>query len=365
MPSAANERNTDNPPAEETLTLYYRDGGSDKVYQVVINSEGDGFIVNFAFGRRGATLQTGTKTSKPVAYESAKKIFDQLVRSKLAKGYTIGDVGTPYTQTNHEDRISGINCQLLNPIGEEEMLSFLENETYGAQEKMDGNRLLIRKRGDHVEGINRKGLLIAISQVIHNDVLSLGGDFLIDGEVIGDDFYAFDILLENGTDIREYPYKKRYEVLQTLLNNRALVSIRLIELATTSGDKKQLFESLRAAGNEGIVFKDLNAQYVAGRPASGGSQMKYKFYETATVKVEKVNLKRSVSMCLLAKGEWIFVGNVTIPPNFDIPNSGDLIEVRYLYAYRGGSLYQPTYLGKRQDADERDCELKQLKYKEE
>ena len=48
------------------------------------------FVVNFAFGRRDSTLQTGTKTSEPVDYDSAKKIYDRLVREKKAKGYTEG-----------------------------------------------------------------------------------------------------------------------------------------------------------------------------------------------------------------------------------------------------------------------------------
>ena len=59
------------------------------------------------------------------------------------------------------------------------------------------------------------------------------------------------------------------------------------------------------------------------------------------------------------------VGNVTIPANCEIPQKGDLVEVRYLYAYKGGSLYQPTYLGKRSDVDEDECVLNQLKYKAE
>jgi hypothetical protein len=39
------------------------------------------------------------------------------------------------------------------------------------------------------------------------------------------------------------------------------------------------------------------------------------------------------------------VGKVTIPANHEIPNECDLVKVRYLYAYRGGSLFQPVYLG--------------------
>ena len=49
--------------------------------------------------------------------------------------------------------------------------------------------------------------------------------------------------------------------------------------------------------------------------------------------------------------------------NFDIPKHGDVVEIRYLYAYEGGSLFQPVYLGVRDDLDKEACKIEQLKYK--
>ena len=46
-----------------------------------------------------------------------------------------------------------------------------------------------------------------------------------------------------------------------------------------------------------------------------------------------------------------------------IPAAGAIIEVRYLYAYPGGSLYQPVYLCRRDDVALSACTLAQLKYK--
>jgi bifunctional non-homologous end joining protein LigD len=46
-----------------------------------------------------------------------------------------------------------------------------------------------------------------------------------------------------------------------------------------------------------------------------------------------------------------------------VPVTGQIIEVRYLYAYPGGSLYQPVYLGRRDDLEREDCNLRQLKYR--
>src|SRR5580704_8122664 len=96
------------PPQKESITLYYREGSSDKVYQCSIDPSGELFVVNFAYGRRGATMQTGTKTSTPVDYDTAKSIYDKLVRDKTAKGYTPGADGTPYKQTKDEGRATEV-----------------------------------------------------------------------------------------------------------------------------------------------------------------------------------------------------------------------------------------------------------------
>jgi bifunctional non-homologous end joining protein LigD len=46
----------------EQTTLYFRQGSSDKVYQASIEQQDGGYVINFAFGRRGTTLQTGSES---------------------------------------------------------------------------------------------------------------------------------------------------------------------------------------------------------------------------------------------------------------------------------------------------------------
>src|SRR4051795_4879560 len=82
--------------AADAVTLYYRQGASDKVYRAAVEPSGPGYVVTFAFGRRGGTLQTGTKTPVPVGYDEARAVFDRLVREKAAKGYRPGDDGPAY-----------------------------------------------------------------------------------------------------------------------------------------------------------------------------------------------------------------------------------------------------------------------------
>ncbi|NBU11783.1 MAG: DNA ligase, partial [Proteobacteria bacterium] len=176
----------------KTTSLYYREGSSDKEYHVRLEAKGDGYVVNIAFGRRGSTLSTGTKTSAPVYYDAALMIFEKTVREKKAKGYTEGASGTPYQHTDKQ--VSGLLPQLLNSITEEEVLRLVESRQWAMQEKKDGKRLLVRKENGIIEGINKKGLVVAVPDTIVKTARELKGDFVLDGEAIGDVLHAFDLL---------------------------------------------------------------------------------------------------------------------------------------------------------------------------
>ena len=55
---------------------------------------------------------------------------------------------------------------------------------------------------------------------------------------------------------------------------------------------------------------------------------------------------------------------VVHPVNADVPSMGTVIEVRYLYTGAGGHLYQPCYLGPRDDLGELACLMSQVKSRE-
>ena len=140
----------------ESVTLYYREGSSDKVYQASLEPQKEGWTVNFAYGRRGATLTSGTKTQQPVSLESATRIYQKLIQEKKSKGYSPGEDGTPYRGSSATD--TGVRPQLLNAASATELSQLMVDDTFLLQEKLDGRRLLIRRLGDEVIGINRKGL---------------------------------------------------------------------------------------------------------------------------------------------------------------------------------------------------------------
>ena len=76
--------------------------------------------------------------------------------------------------------------------------------------------------------------------------------------------------------------------------------------------------------------------------------------------VKRLNKPEAIALHL---GASVY-SNVTIPPNHDLPKPGSVVEVRYLYAFKqSGAVYQPCYLGEREDIDPAGCTVAQLKHR--
>lgn len=347
------------------IELEFREGTSDKVYRACVEQSGGGYVVNFAYGRRGSTLNTGTKTLQPVPYDESVRVYEKLVQSKTAKGYKpiagaqpSTGIGTSVTERDRRD--TGLRAQLLNPITEDEAETYLGNDHWCAQEKYDGKRLTLRRSGTEIVAANRDGLAIGFPNTLALALSRIAGAFVIDGESVGETFYAFDLLETGADDLRQSPYRIRLATLQAQFGK---LGGPIVVAKTVIGPGKRAFlAELKVARKEGIVFKDLRASWQPGRPASGGGALKCKFWASCSCVVANVNARRSVALELGGRP----VGNVTIPPNHDMPAVGRVVEIRYLYVTGpGGSLYQPIYLGVRDDVRITDCteERQRLKYK--
>ena len=330
--------------------LRFVEGSSAKEYRASIEAKDGGYVVNFAYGRIGNVCNAGTKTNTPVPFGTAQGIFQKLVNEKLAKGYKdMGGGGIKMVGNVSQKVQTDIRPQLLNAIDEEMIESLIDSPAYMAQEKKDGERRLIGKVENSVTGINRKGQEVGLPDPIAQEIRKFECDLVVDGEQIGDTFWMFDVLECEGENMRLRGARDRYLIAAGLCSITNW-PVQCVEAAFDRVGKRNLVNQIRAARGEGIVFKNCSAPYTVGRPSSGGSQLKYKFTSTATCRVvERNGDKRSVQLALDGGGAWIGVGNVTIPANFTIPRAGQIVEVRYLYAYKGGSLFQPVYLGVRKD----------------
>lgn len=143
-----------------------------------------------------------------------------------------------------------------------------------------------------------------------------------------------------------------------------LNAIASVETFYGAVDKRAAFARIERMNGEGVVFKRRDMLYASGRPNGGGPARKFKFKESSTVIClgDSADGRRSIRLGLLSsEGDMVNVGKVTVPPNQPVTKLGDLVEVRYLYWYENGSLFQAVLLGIRDDQNRSDCTFAQVK----
>lgn len=329
------------------VSLYCKEGNSDKTYTLWLEEKSGGFLVNFNYGPRGGWIQTGTKTKEPVAKDKAQKIYEKLLAEKKAKGYTIGEDAPAFSQVEGAED-SGLRPMLLTPDTEENLEEYLTGGAWGAEQKLNGKRILLRIKGGKVEGVNRRGLLCPLPLEVQIALKSETG-CVFDGELIGAVYHAFDLLEIDGKDIRHLPYATRYEKLEKLPIFDKEGPIRLTSLATGEKDKRKLYKELKDGRKEGIVFKRLDAVYEPGRreDLKKAIAVKVKFYAAISpVVIGWKKDKQSIEVGLReeikdSKAKIVSVGWVTVPTKYvDQIKVGKPVRVKYLYATSGHQLYQ-------------------------
>jgi len=380
----------------EEAHLFYKQGSSDKVYSLCMAQCETGWTVLATWGRRGSTLSVEAKIER-AEYEAAKKIYDRVLREKLAKGYKpVEEEATtkkePATTRRPVSKDVLFSAELLTRIDEREALAYMRNPRYWFQLKRDGVRLTISAekidKTFDIFGYNKLGQRVQLDPALYKAVEALCDlynvkQLLMDGEWESSGYHAWD-LLEMNSDLRDFEYQYRFETLETLLKDVRKM-FYLVRCAKTTTEKEILVGKAKVNRAEGICVKDIRARYCGGR---NGQHLKWKFESTGSFIVgpkpkRKANDgHRSVALYIVDKkpgGErWAsgadfakpfglrFVATVKIADKYEVPLIGAIAEIRYLYAHPGGGIVQPCYFGvTRKDVRMEDCVAEQLRYKQE
>lgn len=368
--------------AIQAIDLHYIGGGSDKVYHVSLLQEDTTYFTAFAYGRRGSRLNTGEKY-RGNNLAAARAAYDKIVSEKRGKGYDYtGDKGVPgYPEPGTSSATAAptavprkeVTCPILSsqpkPVpGDDPDAAaepYLASDDWVMQEKFDGERLRIRLGAAPVyAGFNRKGVEVALAAALQDEMQlqAIPEEYVLDGENVNNVFHVFDcVTLNKANKIVLEELSERRSVLSDLLGVRGESSAIQVVRTFEGVAKRRMYAKIKAAGGEGVVFKRIDSVYGEG---SSDDWVKVKFIERATCIVLTHNAVSSIEVALLdTAGDLVSVGNVTIPVGRTKPAVGNLVEVQYLYAYKGGSLYQPVFKGERTDIDRADCGFGQLKYK--
>ena len=124
------------------------------------------------------------------AYELALSLFF----SSNGSQPTVSQPSSPKPSAKRKD--TGLRPQLLTPIDEDEAIKYIQNDLWCLQEKKDGKHILIKKVGYTLTVANKQGLETTIPKCVETAIFNQfeGENVLLDGELIGNTFYIFDIL---------------------------------------------------------------------------------------------------------------------------------------------------------------------------
>jgi bifunctional non-homologous end joining protein LigD len=369
--------NTMTTETKQSASLAFNDiaygGSSDKVYHLSLEPSGGGFTVMAQYGRRGGTLATENKTkSGPVSYAAAKKIFDEVLRKKLAKRYEPFDGESPPSQVGPPLAPAGINIrpqELLLEIDERQALALVVDDAYLMQDKTDGHSRGAVKADGVIFGLNKLGKRVPLPAEVHDELARLSlRTFQIDAELVGSRLVCRDLLDADG-DISGLPYEQRFvrlvELLVQSLNSDSK-NISVVSTWHTPGSKAAALAEQREQRREGVVFKLRRAPHRAGR---NGQHKKFKFVKTlsAVAGRPRATGKDSVEIFLLdPKSDYPMrrVGTVSLIGKVKI-REFDVLEIAYLYAYPSKMLVQARLVRVRDDVETSECTTAQLQFKRE
>ncbi|WP_366657355.1 cisplatin damage response ATP-dependent DNA ligase [Fodinicurvata sp. EGI_FJ10296] len=234
-----------------------------------------------------------------------------------------------------DDRAVFRPMMLANPLEEEDILR-LDPADYRAEWKFDGIRVQLAARGGQRRLFSRTG--DEIGAAFPDIVEAMTFDAVLDGELLVmtdgavQSFNAlqqrlnrktvdagllqkhpawvrvYDILMDEGADLRALPFDQRRARLQGWIERTAPARMDISPLIAFAGwdDLRVLRDSARDTGDEGLMLKHRESAYVAGRPK--GPWFKWKrgalTLDTVLMYAQRGHGKRSSYYSDFTFGAW-------------------------------------------------------------
>lgn len=244
---------------------------------------------------------------------------------------------------------------------------YVDDDQWVAQQKLDGDRLLVHVLDGKVTALNRHGVPRSnpVPAVVLRQFEVFPDEWVFDGELLTTgELWLFDLPFAAGLVVPEQPYGLRAAVLERMFTCgvwEPAACIRLLPTARSAAAKRTLVCQLQERGAEGLVFRHRDGLYRQGRRSE--LALKAKFVHTVDVVVDRVRPegRDNCTFRLFRDGVLVPAGSCSLVGRPRV-RSGDVIEVRYLYASDEGLLYQPVMLRVRHDKTPLECTVDQLRF---
>ena len=247
-------------------------------------------------------LRIGLKES--LVEEAIAKAFDQTLPAVQRANMLLGDI-SDLLRLAATNQLPSVSLQLFRPISvmlaspietPADLVAAFPNGAL-VEDKFDGIRAQVHKRGSQVEIYSRTLDRVTEFPELLDPIRSIPGDFILDGEIIGwrsgraipftelqqrlgrkqidlfsssqvpVSFVAFDLLLLDGRALLDSPLVERRLLLGHLLPKveRPALQLTRAELCHTVEEVEDRFRLAIDTGNEGLLAKDPQSPYVPGR----------------------------------------------------------------------------------------------------
>jgi bifunctional non-homologous end joining protein LigD len=262
-----------------------------------------------------------------------------------------------------------LRAQLATDVSVAEEVALINSDDWWVQPKYDGRRLIIRKSGEAVSVFNRNGeptppphpaIIKALSGLPDDTVTD--NEYLHHGPLV-----MLDLLQLGGLDARLAPYTTRHMMLESLWQLLHFAPIiQVAETAKTALQKLRLITRLQEEFAEGLIVRNKNAPYTAGRPGTGGALRRLKWKSRGEVIVQRRGDGTESFQCLAFTddGQIVDVGAVNArvldehgKRFYEQLRAGEALpaEVEFLYVSGDGRLVQPRMIRFRTDVDPKTC----------
>jgi DNA ligase-1 len=264
------------------------------------------YLVRYPLG----ALRLGAGDSTILEALSVMESGERKIKGELEHAYNIcSDLGlvAEELKRNGKEAITKFKVTLFKPIRPalaerlstgEEIIAKMGGEKVSVEQKYDGFRCQIHKEGTKVKIYSRRleettamfpDIVKAALEEIKSDDVILEGEALAFNEATAEfmpfqetiqrkrkhgieeaietmplRLFAFDIMYLNGKDLLCEPYEKRRAVLEDLLSRGRIIRPSTRIVTDSPKELEEFFSTSIENGLEGIIAKDLSAEYIAG-----------------------------------------------------------------------------------------------------
>ncbi len=285
---------------------------------------------------------------------------------------------------------------------EKHLDQLLQDDSYVAQIKLDGMRAVVHITSSGLRIFSRSAGVAdpsrplektsslphlasivfpeLVGTVLDCEILATGKDSaelagLVHRKEVDSDntkvkLFVFDILSVSGKKITDKTLRHRLSELLSISHKLQSEFITILPFASTSAQKRKLYNKVQANGGEGIMLKNLNATYLeGGRPANNWYKAKksasYDCVITGfSLGKGKYNTQiGAVKFGQYVNGKLIELGQASgmndeerlLMSRFQDQYIGKVVTIKGMERLKSGAIRHPQYVGLRKDKQPKDC----------